>query len=169
MFETVRSRCETLRLVPVEETAAIAYLSRRFPEASHDAVAQAVKDGGGYLGRAAWQLSERQTDDGAQARAEAFLTCLEQRDALALLEQSVALEALTKEAWPGFLLALEAGLQTRLQAAVRRGDRRETARVLSHLEIVQTIAAQAEANVGTGHCAGMLHVLCAEAMERGEA
>ena len=169
VFETVRSRCETLRLVPVEENAAIAYLSRRFPDASRDAVTQAVKDGGGYLGRAVRQLEAEQTDVAAEAQAASYLACLQKRDAMELLEQSVALEALPKEAWPGFLQALEKQLHRRLRETVEKNDRRGTAQALTYLKIVQTLHAHMEANVGLGHCAGLLHVLCAEAMERGEA
>ncbi|MGI6498667.1 MAG: DNA polymerase III subunit delta [Oscillospiraceae bacterium] len=171
VLETIRSRCETLRLSPVSFEAGFAYLRRRFPEAPAEEIAKEARACGGFLGRAVSRLeAEAEAKDPAAARADAFWACLRKRDDMGLLERAVELEGLSREDWPPFLQALEERLQKELGKAVYRkdaGSRLQTRQILLYLDVIRVLKAQSEANVGLGHCAGLLHVLCAEVMEKG--
>ncbi len=170
VLETVRSRCEILRLVPVSQEVGEAYLRRRFPDVPPETIAREARACEGYLGRAVWRLeAAAQAAEPAGARADAFLACLYENNTMGLLKSAVELEGLSREEWSVFLQAVEDRLHKTLREAVHKKDAQfETAQILLYLDIIRVLKAQGEANVGLGHCAGLLHVLCAEVMERGE-
>ena len=167
VLETVRSRCETLRLSPVSYRETVSWLEKRFPGEKPEILSRAAERCGGILGRAAAQVeTERQEEAPGFAQADRFFHALVQGDQMDLLEASVELEGLSREGWSTFLQALEEHLQTRLPQAAA-GGKRELARLLSCFELLRTMQTQVDANVGAGHCGGLLYVLCTEAMEKG--
>lgn len=168
VLETVRSRCEILRLSPVSQQEAFLWLTQTFPDVRSEVLHQAAQSCEGILGRAAAQVqAAQQKESPAFIQAGRFFDALMCREPVNLMECAVSLESLSREEWSVFLQTLEMQLQTCLPKAVAAQDRTEQARLLSYFETIRTIQTHVDANVGTGHCAGLLYVLCAEAMEKG--
>ena len=169
VLETIRSRCDILRLGPVAHEEGEAYLRLCFPNIPLGNITKAFQKSEGYLGRAIMRLTaEEQSTNPVFSQADVFLTCLHTKNAMALLECAVELEALSREEWSIFLQEVEQRLYKKLREVVSRTDARlETAQLISYLEVIRALKIKNDANVGQGHCAGLLHVLCAEVMERG--
>ena len=168
VLETVRSRCETLRLSPVPYRETVSWLEHQFPDAKPEVLRQAAEHCEGILGRAAAQIQiDRQEENPAFVQAACFFDALTRRDRMALLECSVELEGLSREGWSTFLQALQEKLQTCLPKTAAAPTKKELAQLLFYFEIIRTMQTQVEANVGAGHCGGLLYVLCTEAMEKG--
>ena len=167
VLETVRSRCEILRLSPVPQQEVFLWLTQTFPDAKPEVLRGAAQSCEGILGRAVAQVQAAQQEESpAFALADRFFDALMHKEPVNLMECAVSLESLARADWSVFLQALEMRFQTCLPKAVA-ADRTEQARLLSYFEIIRTIQTYVDANVGTGHCAGLLYVLCAEAIEKG--
>ena len=169
VIETIQSRCDKLKLAPVDIDDGATYLHKTFPHFPLEEIKQEVRESGGYLGRAIKCLTEKtKTQDLALSCAEECIICLQKQNPIELLECAVRLENLSREEWPVFLKTMEERLHQKLHGNIKQdGTQWEKAQLNAYLKIIQMIKMKYDANVGTGHCAGLLHVLCGEIMERG--
>ena len=93
LLPTIRSRCVTLKLTPVETQEAAAYLARRFPDRARQALLDAAQRSRGILGEAVRILEGGDTPDETVERcARELWAALEGDSPLALMEWAVAVQ-----------------------------------------------------------------------------
>lgn len=151
LLPTVRSRCETLTLLPVSPQEGEEWLGRRFPQADKQHLRQAALDCQGILGRAVEELAGE--DGPRKARREqaaALAVLLEGGGELALLESCLALEKLPREELTPLLEETRSLLVSRLPAAPN------PQRSVRAAELLQSLLDAQQLNVGQGQLAGWL-------------
>ena len=171
---TLRSRAELLSLSPVSVQQAEEYLARRFPAVQPDQIREAAEKCEGILGTAVMYLSSEETQmPAAQRRAAEWFSALNKRQELELCECGVHLEKCSREELQAFLSQAEELVQDRLLQLAKRetGDAAliETgalskAQLLRVIQIIDELRMRSEANVGIGHCVGLLTTACWEAI-----
>ena len=118
LLPTVRSRCSSLKLLPLEADLLGRQLRKEFPGASPEDVEAAAQRGGGYLGRARALLR-----DGMEVppQTEGFIRAVSQRDSLLLTQTLVPMEKWKRDALAeilqNWLELCEGALAARLSSA----------------------------------------------------
>ena len=173
LLQTVRSRCEVVTLSPVTQAEAEAWLSRRYPDKSREAIVGAAQRCEGLLGRAVAEL-EGSSGGESQARAAApeLIARLSAGDELALMEFCISLEKWDRDSLSD--LFSEGVLLLRHALVLRTGgdcgeadpDRRAAAAkaaqalspraLLAAVDVLEQLRASCAFNVGAGHLAGWL-------------
>ena len=150
LLQTIRSRCEMLRLEPVSPKKCLQWLKGRFPQQSAAALEKAAGDCQGILGRAVEELENQDSFREQDARVKELARLLETGDELELFQASMILDKSAREELTPVLDALEAALG---QRAAGGGDRR---RILKAVEVVRQLRAAAQLNANPGQLAGWL-------------
>ena len=164
LLPTVRSRCQELRLSPLDEAALRRALEQRCPGRGADEYRAAIRRSGGWLGQALDALEAARLSELAAAFAKAYA----EKDALALLELLTGMEKLSRDdfcaelnAWRQLLhdaLLCRAGLPGSGQAAAVAGAR-SGAELAGAMDTLAKSVDYAQSNVGVGHLCGALRAL----------
>lgn len=152
LLPTIRSRCELLQLSPVTCREAEEWLLARFPDLPPDRVLEAAHRCEGLLGRAVNRLegSGQEEDDRLRMAAVRLVELLREGPEVAALEYCVSLEKWTREELSELM---DAAVQ-QLRDGLLRGE--EPRRSLRLIELMKSVRAALEYNLGTGHGAGWL-------------
>lgn len=169
LLPTVRSRCVRLNLSPVPASEALPWLRERFPEADDGALANALRQGGGFLGPAERILSGGSEEDPLILR---LLAACAAGDRLELIRTLSKLEKYKREQLAESLRRAEVLTASALERKSGRTDTGETAELLAAsrssadlLRIARELRqarTALEANVGVGHVCGHLAVCLQE-------
>ena len=155
LLPTVRSRCEVLRLAPVDRREGEAWLRARFPQLPAEETAAAALRCGGILGRAVAELDgggeeERELLDLAVRLADT----VESGDELGRMELTASMEKWERERMERLLSALIGELARRLECPGRsEGQRR---RWMACIQGLRPLQAACGFNAAPGHLAGWL-------------
>lgn len=151
LLPTIRSRCESLSLIPVSPAQAEQWLTRHYPDRTPEQLHRAAMDCQGILGRAVELLSG--TDTAAAAVGELagrLARALECADELTLFETTMPLEKLNREDLAAVLdrTVVEIGA-----ILPQSGQKR---RLLQAVELLRTLRGGVELNANAGQLAGWL-------------
>ena len=165
LLPTIRSRCVSLQMSPLDESEGLPALRRAFPKASEEALHAAWQRAGGFLGQAKTLLAK---EDGLDPRTLRFAAAFAAHDRLALTELLVGMEKLKRDQlapllleWEGLLceaMRIRAGLPGAEQAAA-------VARVRTPgelLQIVRLLQRSGELLAGNVSPGAVCGVLCVE-------
>lgn len=163
LLPTIRSRCAELRLAPVPEAEATAWLRERFPDAPPEAIRAAYRRGGGFLGQAARELEDETQRD---PLAEALLDAFADGDRLRATETLWKLEKYKRDPLIAVLrpalgvlgeaLAVKSGAQAASPLSGKLAEQRTAADLASAYRDLREMLTAAERNVGVGHICGCL-------------
>ena len=164
LLPTVRSRCQELRLSPLDEQTLSGALRERCPGRSEDEYRAALRQSGGWLGQALEAMEAARLSE----RAAAFAGAYAEKNQLALLELLTGMEKLSRDdfcaelnAWRQLLhdaLLCQAGLPGSEQAqAIARA--RTGAQLAGAMDTLAKYGDYAQSNVGVGHLCGALRAL----------
>lgn len=155
LLPTVRSRCETLQLTPVEPQECVRWLRTRFPDADAGAVEAAAARCGGILGRAVDELSgAEQEDTELLSLAERLVGTLETGSELERMELAVSLEKWKRERMSALLDTVYTVLCRELAGAGQETERRK--RLSGAAREVDRMRTACEFNASSGSLAGWL-------------
>ena len=164
LLPTVRSRCQELRLSPLDEAALSRALRERCPGRDEGEYRAAIRASGGWLGPALAALESARLSE----RSEAFADAYARRDAPALLELRIGMEKLSRDdfcaelsAWRQLLhgsLLCQAGLPGSEQAETIAKSR-SGATLAGAMDALAKACDYAQSNVGVGHLCGALRKL----------
>lgn len=155
LLPTVRSRCEVLRLAPVDRREGEVWLRARFPQLPAEETAAAALRCGGILGRAVAELDgggeeERELLDLAVRLADT----VESGDELGRMELTASMEKWERERVERLLSALIGELTRRLERPGQsEGQRR---RWMACIQGLRPLQAACGFNAAPGHLAGWL-------------
>ena len=171
VLTTIRSRCEGLSLTPVSPQEAEAWLLRRFPDKSPQAVRDAAAQCGGLLGIAVQALEGEEGPDPAREAALQLLALLAKGDELALCAFAVTLEKWDRDSFTKLTETARSLLRKALAPAgqepeaVLRAARLPGKALLDCIEVLRKLGQDADFNVGVGHLAGALCAGLAQAIQ----
>ena len=164
LLPTVRSRCQELRLSPLDGQTLSRALRERCSGRSEGEYGAAIRQSGGWLGQALAAMEAARLSE----RSEAFASAYAGGDALALLELLTGMEKLSRDdfcaelaAWRQLLhdaLLCQAGLPGSEQAAAIAGARDDAA-LAGAMDALAKACDYAQSNVGVGHLCGALRAL----------
>lgn len=172
LLPTVRSRCETLNLTPVETGEAAAYLAARFPDRDQADISAAALACEGILGRAV-QALEGGEDGGdlVHKTGAQLLDCLSDGNERSLAELCVSLEKWDRDQISALMdeltlllrgaLVAQAGGPSdpdlrRQRAAEQAAKTLSTAALLSAASTADKLRTACGFHVGVGHLCGWL-------------
>ncbi len=164
LLPTIRSRCVSLRLSPLEADEAIPALRAAFPDRSPERIRAAWERAGGFYGPAAEVLRGTQT---VSEQGRRFADCFSRRDRLGLTELIAGQERAKREQllpllneWIELLadaIRVRAGLPAGSEAAACLGRSRTVRELLEAIRRLQQAAELVQGNVGVGAvCGGLL-------------
>ena len=163
LLPTIRSRCVTLHMSPLEEDVCVRALADEFPGKSPDELHLAWERAGGWYGQAAGLLRESRKVSPQTAR---FADCFAGRSRSGLTELLVGMERLKRDQlipilneWVELLadaIRVRAGLTGGSDAAVRLGHSRTVRELLEAVRSLQQAADLAQGNVSVGAICGAL-------------
>jgi len=164
LLPTIRSRCVELRLLPVAEREAMAFLREKCPDRTDEALHSAYLRSAGFLGQALQHL-----DDGLMSPETAqFAEQYAARNTLGLLSVLVPLEKSKRDQllplfaqWKRLMadaLAARAGLPAPSPQCAAICRSRTGAELLSASQALQTAMDDLSANVGVGPVIGWLTI-----------
>lgn len=162
LLPTVRSRCTELSLLPLSEQIIRRELSKRFPDASADAISGAISRSGGYLGQAIKLLEGEEQPQQTVDFAVAFAG----HNALGLTTVLVSMEKWKRdqlipvlEQWLSLLeesLACRAGGRAISAHARTISSARSSADIMSAIRQLQKCIEYAQGNVSPAAVCGYL-------------
>ena len=151
LLPTIRSRCESLTLIPVSPAESEAWLAKQFPNRSPEDLRKAALDCQGILGRA---VEELEGTGGASAAVQELSTklarVLEHGDELTVFETTMALEKLGREELAAVLD------RTVVEIGAILPQSRQKRRLLHAVELLRKLRGAAELNANAGQLAGWL-------------
>ena len=164
LLPTVRSRCQTYQMTPLDSRTMAAALRGRVPGRTEAAYRAAAEASGGWLGRALGELDQSSLTE----RTERFAAAYAGRDRLAMTELLAGMEKLSRdefcaelEGWTRLChqaLRSAAGLpasdRARAVAGARTGPE-----LCAAMERFARACEYARSNVGVGHLCGELRTL----------
>lgn len=151
LLTTIRSRCESLNLIPVSPGESERWLKEKFPNASPEAVRKAALDCQGILGRGAELLEGSGASSAAVGELSRNLAqVLEHGDELTLFEATMALEKLGREE----LAAVLERTVVEIGAILPQSTQKR--RLLHAVELLRKLRGAAELNANAGQLAGWL-------------
>jgi len=163
LLPTVRSRCVELSLSPVGEAEALPLLRREHPGAGEDALRQAFRRSGGFVGQALELLASGGARD---ERAETIAAAFAAGDRLTLTGALCKMEKLKREQLLPILQQTQALVAEAMTAKARRmqaagaaqalAEKKTAERLLTVYKDLQRAMDAANANVGVGHVCGFL-------------
>lgn len=151
LLPTIRSRCESLALIPVTPAQGEEWLKRRYPNEDPARLRRAALDCQGLLGQA---VAELEGSGGAQEavreQARRLTAALEKGEELELFETAMALEKLGKEELGAVLdrTVVEIGLCLPVS--------QEKQRLLKAVDLLRTLRGAVELNANPGQLSGWL-------------
>ncbi len=164
LLPTVRSRCQELRLSPLDGPTLSRALRERCPGRSEDEYRAAMRQSGGWLGQALDALESARLTE----RAAAFAGAFADQNKPALLELLTGMEKLSRDdfcaelqTWRQLLhdaLLCQAGLPGSAQAAAI-AKARSGAQLAGAMDVLAKYGDYAQSNVGVGHLCGALRAL----------
>ena len=164
LLPTVRSRCQELRLSPLDGPTLARALRERCPGRTEGEYQAALRQSGGWLGQALDALEAARLTE----RAAAFAKAYGEQDAPALLELLAGMEKLSRDdfcaelaVWRQLLhdaLRCQAGLPGSEQASVIAKSRGGAA-LAGAMDTLAKACDYAQSNVGVGHLCGALRSL----------
>lgn len=161
LLPTIRSRCVSLRLSPLNEAECLPALRREFPDRSERELTDAVRKSGGWLGQAQTLL---RADDALAPQTAEFLRVYAAKDRLGLTRLLVSMEKLPREQLQTLLLAWRARLTAALTARLGAGipddavSNRTAQELLHTAQKLEEAAALCDANVVPGILCGALQL-----------
>ena len=164
LLPTVRSRCQELRLSPLDEKTLSGTLRERCPGRAEGEYQAALRQSGGWLGRALDALEAAKRSE----RTETFARACGEKNRLVLLELLTGMEKLSRDdfcaelnAWRQLLhesLLCQAGLPGSEQAnAIAKAH--SGAALAGAMDTLAKYSDYAQSNVGVGHLCGALRAL----------
>lgn len=163
LLPTVRSRCTELAMTALSESIARQALTRRFPEASGDAVTAAISRSGGWLGQA---ISLLDGSDTLPPQTTQFLQAFAAGDVMGMVNVLVPMEKWKRDQlipvlqqWVEILeeaLACTAGGRAVTALARELSQRRTAADLLAAIGQLQTCMEYAQSNVSPAAICGWL-------------
>ena len=164
LLPTVRSRCQELRLSPLDEAVLSRALRERCPGRDEGEYRAALRQSGGYLGPALQAMEAARLTE----RAEAFAGACAEKNKLALLELLAGMEKLSRDdfcdelaVWRQLLhdaLRCQAGLPGSEQAGAI-AEACSGAQLAAAMDTLAKACDYAQSNVGVGHLCGALRAL----------
>lgn len=163
LLPTIRSRCAELRLSPVSEAEATAWLREKHPEATDEQLLSAYRRSGGFLGQALRELEGEQERD---PLADALLRAYAEGDRLGVTEVLWKLEKYKRDPFTAVLrtmlrtlgeaLTVRSGGQGASETASLLAERRTAADLASAYRDLREMLTAADGNVGVGHVCGCM-------------
>ena len=156
LLETVRSRCVSLRLSPLDTDTIYDELHRRLPDFGETALKSVARDCGGSLGRAL-ELAAGEAETDISALTAAFSA----RDRAETLRFAFSLERMKAPQLAAFFAAFRSELRDALAkspSAVALTAAFSPKTLMSAVSICEKLASYTEANVSAGHISGVFAV-----------
>lgn len=151
LLPTIRSRCESLALVPVTPVECEQWLAKRFPRESRERLHQAAMDCQGVLGQAVTRLEGAGENTAElQALCAKLAAALEKGEELELFQLAMALEKLGREELGTVLEGAMAELGRLLPQS------QERSRLLKAAQLLHRLQAAVELNANAGQLSGWL-------------
>ena len=151
LLSTIRSRCESLTLIPVSPSECEEWLAKKFPDRTQEELHRAALDCQGLLGRAVEELEGTADASAAVHELSARLArVLENGDELTLFETTMALEKLGREELSSVLD------RTVVEIAAILPQSQQKRRLLKAVELLRKLRGAAELNANAGQLAGWL-------------
>ena len=151
LLPTIRSRCESMSLIPVSPAECEAWLAKQYPDRPRSDLQRAALDCQGILGRA---VEELEGTGGASAAVQELSTklarVLENGDELTLFETTMALEKLGREELSAVLD------RTVVEIGAILPQSQQKLRLLQAVELLRKLRGAAELNANAGQLAGWL-------------
>ena len=165
LLPTVRSRCVSLRLSPLEEKTCVRALQKAFPEKDERILRAAAVRAGGFLGQACRLLEQEQP---LLPQTLEFARCFAARDRLGLTVLLVPMEKLKREQllpilsqWAELLeqaMTVREGMPPLHKAAAVLGRSRRAGALLNACQSLRRAMELLQGNVGVGAVCGALQV-----------
>jgi DNA polymerase-3 subunit delta' len=171
LLQTIRSRCEELKLTPVPYSECVSYLTDRFPDKTQEEIQAAAQHCQGILGEGVAALSGSKPDNSqALEWAEGFCLALAQRDELSLGAFLAAHDKNTRDELSAFCrqaqerihqaLRHQTGVSHAEGSALTLAQRCSPSQLLACHDLLETTLRGFEGNAGAGHSLGWLIVSC---------
>lgn len=144
LLPTVRSRCVTLSMMPVEENEIIAFLKKKYPDSELDKIKNASFLSGGYIGNAIRNIE--QAENLLLEKCEEFYQAFQQNNFSKMIEN---LNFKQRNEMKDFVSAIKSYFQKKLKAVTEENLKLENKLgdiVAEHLEIC-TALEQIELNM----------------------
>jgi DNA polymerase-3 subunit delta' len=165
LLPTIRSRCVTLRLSPLDERTCITALHGAFPEKDERVLRAAALRAGGYLGQAKRLLEQEQP---LLPQTLDFARCFAARDRLGLTMLLVPMEKLKRDQilpiltqWAELLaqaMTVREGMPPLHKAAAVLGRARRAGAMLKACQALRRSMELVQGNIGVGAVCGALQV-----------
>ena len=151
LLETIRSRCESLNLMPVTPDQCRKWLEERYPDREEEGIRRAALDCQGILGRAV-ELVEGTGVAASAQRETAFhlARVLENGDELTLFETAMTLEKLSREELAAVLELTVVEIGKILPGSLDKH------RLLKAVELLRKLRGAVELNANAGQLSGWL-------------
>ena len=151
LLTTIRSRCESLALIPVPVQQCQSWLEGRYPNEDSARIRRAALDCQGILGRAVEELEGNGAAAATLRETAAHLArVLENGDELTLFETTMALEKLSREELAGVLEHTVVEIGRILPQSAQKH------RLLKAVELLRKLRGAAELNANAGQLTGWL-------------
>lgn len=151
LLETIRSRCESLNLMPVTPDQCRKWLEERYPDGEEEVIRRAALDCQGILGRAVELVEGTGVAASAQLETAFHLArVLENGDELTLFETAMTLEKLSREELAAVLELTVVEIGKILPGSL---DKR---RLLKAVELLRKLRGAVELNANAGQLSGWL-------------
>lgn len=151
LLTTIRSRCESLSLIPVPPGQCQSWLEARYPQEDSARIRRAALDCQGILGRAVEELEGGGAAAAAIRETAAHLAkVLENGDELTLFETAMPLEKLTREELAGVLEHTVVEIGRILPQSSQKY------RLLKAVELLRKLRGAVELNANAGQLSGWL-------------
>ncbi len=151
LLSTIRSRCETLNLLPLTPAECETWLGAHYPKEDSMRLRQVSLDCQGALGRAVEELEGTGTANAAvREMAQTLARAMEKGDELELFQTAMSLEKLGKEELGGVLD------RTVVEIAAILPMSREKRRLLKAVELLRKLRGAVELNANAGQLSGWL-------------
>lgn len=151
LLSTIRSRCETLNLLPLTPAECEGWLRAHYPKEDPMRLRQVSLDCQGVLGRAVEELEGTGTANAAvREMAQTLARAMETGDELELFQTTMSLEKLGKEELGAVLD------RTVVEIAAILPMSREKRRLLKAVELLRKLRGAVELNANAGQLSGWL-------------
>ncbi len=151
LLTTIRSRCESVNLIPLTPAESEEWLREKFPNASPEEIRRAALDCQGILGRGVEVLEGSGGASAAvQELAQNLARVLEHGDELTLFETTMALEKLGREELAAVLE------RTVIEIGVILPQSTQKHRLFQAVDLLRKLRGAVELNANAGQLAGWL-------------